>query len=792
MLFPVLVRVLACVAHTASRLPMRKMVEMATQLNTRVCDFHSLLSPQLVKAHIHTLATLTTAVHKHSGTSQRVDVPQWDNELLVASSLRLEQLVLSGQVTGSSENEAVVVRCLFGVGELVVRGTVKPTANTVSCVQSLTAATLSASTQPSVALSNTVRAHAFLCLGKLCLKDQPLAKRSLPLFVATLTASHSTPVAIRNNLLLVLADLCRTFTALVDPHLPALVGCLSDGCALLRRHALLVVCQLVQEDYVKLRTSVLMALLAALADEDDAVVAVARSSLTHLMQQHSNKLQHSFLDAIFFLNGCVNVTAPASAVSAAATVFSLSSYSRRSVVYDFLCCQLSDESKLLTASKLCQDVLAAVVDGTLPLTERTSAVVHDTLTILASDNMKLHSGATNKSNTNDDEPDDDTDSQPAQHQPSTQHVADSLKQAKSRLLSKLSKRSILEQVLPVLIELKRKLEVARSPLVRGVLEWLRCLYVEWRSDVVAVLAADRQLAVEMEYDMRRMEEERTEKSKRHSEQRRLDSATSRGRPKSRARVEAPSSSRVSLSNVAASLPAPSPVRPARPSLPSESPVSAKPSERASVPKSRSSLPGNAAMVSSSVPFATPARAAGRSKVQPSPSSAVFQSPRLLRGHSTPASTRSALSTTKRLSLRAMAAPVPLFASNAQMSRTSVSPVADKENTAAALTVNFSAAVRDSDSATTWKLDKLTLSSAKKIRQPYPQPTDEEAAEDDEQPGSRPQHSSGMSLRKRRISASADSEVQQEIVEESSNELPVAAPQTGKRTRSERRRNSTGL
>ena len=819
----VCVRVLSCIAHTATRLPLKRLVEVATQLNTRLCDLHTPLSPQLVKGHIHTLAALTTAATKHTTTAQRIYLPQWDNELLTVCSHRLEQSVLGGQVVWSGEKEAVVVRCLFSVGELVVRGTVKPSASVVSCVQSLTAASLSTPNQPATPLSNAVRAHAFICLGKLCLKDQPLAKRSLPLLLTTLTTTTTTtttptPLPIRNNLLLVLADLCRTHTALVDPHMGALLACLGDrGCALLRRHALLVVCQLVQEDYVKLRVGVLLPLLVTLADEDESVAAVARSSLTHLMQQHGGKLQHCFLDVIYYLNGGASATgAVGSSESFAAAGLSLSSYSRRAIVYDSLCCQLSDESKLLTASKLCQDVLAAVVDGSLPLNERTSPVVHDTLTILASDNMKLHSTTNKASNTgNDDDHNDNNDddtpstqSQPAQQQ----HVAESLKQAKSRLLSKLSKRSILEQVLPVLMELKRKLETARSPLVRAVLEWMRCLYVEWRSDVVAVLAADRQLAVEMEYDMRRMEDERKEKQKnRHSGQRKLDSSATTSRSKRKpqqATAAPPAASRLSLSNVAASLPAPSPVRAARSSLSAASPSPAKQTEAVVAVKGRVSLPGGAGGGGGGVggvAFATPAKVGGRGGggggvVATPASAAVFQSPRLLRGHSTPASTTAATHSTKRLSMRAVAAPVSLFAeANSKASRASTSPLADKENeaaaAAAALTVNFSPSLVDGASAATWKLDKLTLSSANKVRPPaQAQAVEDEGLEDDEQPGSRQQQpaTSGMSLRKRRISASAElQQVKQEMdVVEAANEKPEAKAQFVKRTRT-RSRNSTG-
>ena len=462
-------------------------------------------------------------------------------------------------------------------------------------------------------------------------------------------------------------------------------------------------------------------------------------------------------------------------------------------MYDFLCSQLSDENKLLTASKLCQDVLSAVVDGSLPLNERTSLVVHDTLTVLASDNMKLHTA--NKPNAADDElADDDS---PSSQQPAVavQHVADSLKQAKSRLLSRLSKRSIVEQVLPVLMELKRRLEAARSPLVRAVLEWMRCLYVEWKSDVVAVLAADRQLAVEMEYDLKRLEEERKEKSKRHSAQRRVDSATSRSRRKPQARAEAAPAHRLSLSNVAASLPSPSPARATRPSLSSASPPSSKPSDSAAAPapRGRTSLPGNAAAVSSSVPYATPAKAAGRSGAAPSPSSAVFQSPRLLRGHSTPASVATATTTAKRLSLRAMAAPVPLFNAEAGAGRASVSPLAEKKNTAAALTVNFSPSAVDGASAATWKLDKLTLSSAKKSRPSTAAPSMEEEAEDDEQPGSRGHEATKTtSLRKRRISASAEQQVKQETTSQpAADKASPVKLQIVKRSRSGRGRNITG-
>lgn len=63
-------------------------------------------------------------------------------------------------------------------------------------------------------------------LGKLCLSDFNLARECVPLMAATLQ-SHRSP-AVRNNVLLVLADMCTQHTGLVEPYVARLAGCLLD------------------------------------------------------------------------------------------------------------------------------------------------------------------------------------------------------------------------------------------------------------------------------------------------------------------------------------------------------------------------------------------------------------------------------------------------------------------------------------------------------------------------------------------------------------------------------------
>lgn len=90
-----------------------------------------------------------------------------------------------------------------------------------------------------------MQAHAWVALGKLCLTDEALAKKCVPLFVQQLRAAKAP--AVRNNIMVALADLCVQYTALVDTHLPRLAACLADPNELVRRQALALLANLLQK-----------------------------------------------------------------------------------------------------------------------------------------------------------------------------------------------------------------------------------------------------------------------------------------------------------------------------------------------------------------------------------------------------------------------------------------------------------------------------------------------------------------------------------------------------------------
>ena len=53
----------------------------------------------------------------------------------------------------------------------------------------------------------------------------------------------------RNNILVVLCDLCTKYTALVDAHIPKLVACMRDGSDVVRKQSLALMARLLLSDF---------------------------------------------------------------------------------------------------------------------------------------------------------------------------------------------------------------------------------------------------------------------------------------------------------------------------------------------------------------------------------------------------------------------------------------------------------------------------------------------------------------------------------------------------------------
>lgn len=363
-----------------------------------------------------------------------------------------------------------------------------------------------------VEVPTPVRVCAFVTLGKLCLRDQKLAKSCITMLIREL---RTCPVHdIRANILLILGDLCLRYTSLVDAYVPTIALSLLDKSALLRRSALLLFSQLILQDYIKWRESLLRFFLRAAVDKHEDLSNLARHILCGpLLRKTPHLFTSKFVEMIFVLNGnkgklIFSEPFEKEGVHELALPGN-SRFQQRAQLYQFLLQHMSDEQKLQVSMKLCSEILEEVTDNKLLLCNNpsqitdtgTEAVLKDTFAILCSPDIKL-SAAKDE----DDDLEGEDGGAAAAGGGSTASAAAQLAAAKGKLLSKMSKKNFLENVVPILIGLKHKLESKHSPLMRYLLHYTRELFKLYRQEVKAIfMDTDPQILIELEYDLRQYE-----------------------------------------------------------------------------------------------------------------------------------------------------------------------------------------------------------------------------------------------------------------------------------------------
>ena len=83
--------------------------------------------------------------------------------------------------------------------------------------------------------------------------------------------------------------------------------------------------------------------------------------------------------------------------------------------------------------------------------------------------------------------------------------------AKKVLITQVVRRNVIENIVPTVISLKHMLEKKRSPLLKNLMEYLRELMKDYKTEVKDILAADKQLAEEIEFDLRTFEAQQAER-----------------------------------------------------------------------------------------------------------------------------------------------------------------------------------------------------------------------------------------------------------------------------------------
>ncbi|XP_075185200.1 LOW QUALITY PROTEIN: condensin-2 complex subunit D3 [Anomaloglossus baeobatrachus] len=344
-----------------------------------------------------------------------------------------------------------------------------------------------------------VRAHAFITLGKLCLQHEDLAKKCIPALARELEVSND--LAIRNNVIIVICDLCIRYTTMVDRYIPNVSVCLRDKDAFIRKQTLIMLTNLLQEEFVKWKGSLFFRFVSVLVDHPD-IAKFGEFCLVHLLLKRNPVMfsQH-FIECVFHFTSYEkhNKYNKFSETDREKKLFSLKgkeNKEKRMKIYRFLLEHFTDEQRFTLTTKISENVLACFVDGLLPIDMDANELLSDIFEIMSCKEIKL---TAMRSKPGEDVGGGDDDEMA---------MADAVMQvAQKKLISQVQKKNFVENIIPIISSLKGLLEQQRIPALRDLMNYLREMMLDYRDEIKDFFTADKQLAAELEYDMKMYEEQ---------------------------------------------------------------------------------------------------------------------------------------------------------------------------------------------------------------------------------------------------------------------------------------------
>ncbi|KAK7329447.1 hypothetical protein VNO77_23616 [Canavalia gladiata] len=513
---------LQTISNVSVELPPEPAADLAHNLLKRVEEFN--MHSTEVDAHLKALKTLCKRKASNLEEAEAL-VLKWVHQVCSRASKIIEKCISANSVKNTESSfftpprslsrkgrKSVAtpkslskeVTAIYTIGSLVI---VCPSADMSTVVPLLHTIITSGSSGPRLnklpgpATSLQEEAPSFyiqawLAMGKLCLADGRLAKNYIPLFVQELEKTES--AALRNNIVVMMADFCVHYTALVDCYITKITRCLLDPCELVRRQTFILLSRLLQRDYVKWRGVLFLRFLLSLVDESEKIRQLADFLFGNILKVKSPLLSYnSFVEAVFVLNDCHvhNGHRESHGSRMESQLFSIrgtdeKSRSRRMHIYVSLLKQMAPEHLLATFAKLCAEILAAASDGILNIEDATGqSVLQDAFQILGCKEIRIPSTRASSSESADTE----------------EEGGESGSAARGKAITQAVKKGLIQNTVPIFIELKRLLETKNSPLIGSLMECLRILLKDYKNEIDDILVADKQLQKELIYDIHKYE-----------------------------------------------------------------------------------------------------------------------------------------------------------------------------------------------------------------------------------------------------------------------------------------------
>nr|XP_057933189.1 condensin-2 complex subunit D3 isoform X3 [Doryrhamphus excisus] len=351
-----------------------------------------------------------------------------------------------------------------------------------------------------ISLPTRVRAHGVITLGKLCLQHEELADKYLPVFARELEVG--TEVALRNNVVVIMCDLCVRYTNKVDSYIPNISACLRDDDPVVREQTLIMLTNLLQEQFVKWKGSLFFHFMVMLVDPVPANASLCEYCLIHLLLKNNPEMfsQH-FIECIFHFNSYSghNSYNKFPQTDRDKVRFSLKGPQHREKrfrIYRFLLRHFTDAQRFNITNKINQSVLALFADEQLPLDAEGADILSETFNILTLKEMKLqvmsalHGGAA---------------AEEAEEENMAAMAKVVLQAAQNKVVSQVRKKAFIEKTVPLIISLKHLLQRQRSSVLKDLMAYLQVTMQDYRNEVEDFFVGDEQLAAEVEFALKEAE-----------------------------------------------------------------------------------------------------------------------------------------------------------------------------------------------------------------------------------------------------------------------------------------------
>ncbi|XP_058145274.1 condensin-2 complex subunit D3 isoform X2 [Dasypus novemcinctus] len=502
--------ILCVIGHIAKHLSKSTRDKVTDIIKCKLNGFQ--WSLEVISSAVDTLQRLCRA-SAETPLEEQALLSQVCGDVLAACEHHLSNVVLKEDGAGRVE-EDLLVKYIFTLGDIAQLCPAKVEKRIFLLIQSILAASPAAdhlasspassnapASQPlsrlcSSTMPSVIRAHAIITLGKLCLQHEDLAKKSIPALVRELEVCGD--LAVRNNVVIVMCDLCIRYTVMVDKYIPNISMCLRDADPFIRKQTLILLTNLLQEEFVKWKGSLFFRFVSTLIDSHPDIARFGEFCLVHLLLKRNPAMffQH-FIECIFHFNNYekhekYNKFPQSEREKQAFSLKGKANKEKRMKIYKFLLEHFTDEQRFNITSKICLSILACFVDGVLPLDMEASELLADTFDVLSSKEIKLLAMRAKPDMAEDDDM-------------ALANVV--MQEAQKKLISQVQKRNFIENIIPIIISLKTVLEKNKIPALRELMNYLREVMQDYRDEIKDFFAVDKQLASELEYDMKKYNEQ---------------------------------------------------------------------------------------------------------------------------------------------------------------------------------------------------------------------------------------------------------------------------------------------